>query len=79
MSSDGRLDRIEAKLCTDRGNEAVVRMPSRRSPGVAIQEDPLSTLRSSGVSTRRRRNRGAREAAGFIFGACMISAPGQRP
>ncbi|MFE0421485.1 DUF6959 family protein [Streptomyces sp. NPDC058953] len=37
---------VEAELFTDGGNDAVVRLPGRRFPGVLIQGDTLSTLQS---------------------------------
>ncbi|MDX3517757.1 DUF6959 family protein [Streptomyces scabiei] len=40
------MERIEAELLTDAGNDAVVRLPSRRFPGVLIQGDSLSIIRS---------------------------------
>ncbi|MFI6645913.1 DUF6959 family protein [Streptomyces sp. NPDC050504] len=39
------MERIEAQLFTDAGNDAVVRLPPRRFPGVLIQGDSLSILR----------------------------------
>ncbi|MFD5322307.1 DUF6959 family protein [Streptomyces sp. NPDC127092] len=39
------MERIEAELFTDPGNEAVVRLPPRRFPGVLIQGDSLSIIR----------------------------------
>ncbi|MEU5160155.1 hypothetical protein AB0G74_11170 [Streptomyces sp. NPDC020875] len=40
------MERIEAELFTDGGNDAVVRLPGRRYPGVLIQGDTLSALQS---------------------------------
>ena len=40
------MERVEAELFTDGGNDAVVRLPGRRFPGVLIQGDTLSILRS---------------------------------
>ncbi|MFD6294062.1 DUF6959 family protein [Streptomyces sp. NPDC060235] len=40
------MERVEAELFTDGGNNAVVRLPGRRFPGVLIQGDSLSILRS---------------------------------
>ncbi|MFE2019827.1 DUF6959 family protein [Streptomyces sp. NPDC059499] len=40
------MERVEAELFTDGGNNAVVRLPDRRFPGVLIQGDSLSILRS---------------------------------
>ena len=39
------MERIEAELFTAPGNNAVVRMPGRKYPGVVIQGDSLSILR----------------------------------
>lgn len=43
---DGAMERVEAELFTDGGNNAVVRLPGRRFPGVLIQGDSLRILRS---------------------------------
>ncbi|MFD8638795.1 DUF6959 family protein [Streptomyces zaomyceticus] len=40
------MERVEAELFTDGGNDAVVRLPGRRFPGVLVQGDTLSALRS---------------------------------
>lgn len=40
------MERIEAELFTDGGNDAVVRLPGRRFPGVLVQGDSLHILRS---------------------------------
>lgn len=40
------MERVAAELFTDGGNDAVVRLPGRRFPGVLIQGDTLSTIRS---------------------------------
>ncbi|MFD8413703.1 DUF6959 family protein [Streptomyces sp. NPDC059650] len=39
------MERIEAELFTDPGNDAVVRLPPRHFPGVLIQGDSLSVIR----------------------------------
>ncbi|MCX4826094.1 hypothetical protein OG883_41225 [Streptomyces sp. NBC_01142] len=39
------MERIEAELFTDPGNDAVVRLPPRHFPGVLIQGDSLSIIR----------------------------------
>lgn len=41
------MERVEAELFTDGGNDAVVRLPGRRFPGVLIQGDTLSILQSA--------------------------------
>ena len=43
---DRSVERIEAELYTDGSNNAVVRLPGRRFPGVLIQGDTLASLRS---------------------------------
>lgn len=40
------MERVEAELFTDGGNDAVVRLPGRRFPGVLVQGDSLHILRS---------------------------------
>ncbi|GAA3058479.1 hypothetical protein GCM10017562_24300 [Streptomyces roseofulvus] len=39
------MERVEAELLTDAGNDAVVRLPGRAFPGILIQGDTLSVLR----------------------------------
>jgi hypothetical protein len=39
------MERIEVELFSHPGNNAIVRMPGRRFPGVLIQGDSLSNLR----------------------------------
>ncbi|MER5951300.1 hypothetical protein ABT127_35225 [Streptomyces sp. NPDC001904] len=38
------MERVEAELFTDAGNDAVVRLPGRRFPGVLVQGDTLQIL-----------------------------------
>ncbi len=38
------MTRIEVELFTDQGNDAVLKLPERKFPGVLIQGDTLSTL-----------------------------------
>lgn len=40
------MERVEAELFTDGGNDAVVRLPGRNFPGVLVQGDSLHILRS---------------------------------
>lgn len=40
------MNRVEVELFTDGGNDAVVRLPGRRFPGVLVQGDSLNTLRA---------------------------------
>lgn len=44
MPDSGDAPRIEVELFTDGGNNAVVRMPERKFPGVVVQGDTLATL-----------------------------------
>ncbi len=46
MRLDDPMDRIEAELFTDRGNDAVIRLPPRNFPGVLIQGDSLAIIRT---------------------------------
>jgi hypothetical protein len=43
---DDLVEYIAAELFTDAGNNAVVRLPPRRFPGVLIQGDSLSVIRA---------------------------------
>ncbi|MET9881473.1 hypothetical protein ABZZ36_43960 [Actinacidiphila glaucinigra] len=40
------MERVEAELFTEGGNDAVVRLPGRNFPGVLIQGDTLSSLQA---------------------------------
>lgn len=46
------MDRVEVELFTDGGNNAVVRMPGRQLPGVLVQGDSLSSIRSDIAEVR---------------------------
>ncbi|MFB7369621.1 hypothetical protein ACFC0D_07255 [Streptomyces sp. NPDC056222] len=65
------MERVEAELFTDGGNNAVVRLPSRRFPGVLIQGDSLAILRSSFAEVVEAFDQGdvaeARDSAGFLL------------
>ncbi|MEW1752040.1 DUF6959 family protein [Streptomyces angustmyceticus] len=65
------MERIEAELFTDGGNDAVVRMPGRRVPGVLVQGDSLHILRSDVAEVVEACERGdldrARESAGLLL------------
>ncbi|KQW16894.1 hypothetical protein [Streptomyces sp. Root369] len=65
------MERIEAELFTDGGNDAVVRMPGRRFPGVLVQGDSLHVLRSDVAEVMQACERGdldeARDSAGFLL------------
>ncbi|GAO06047.1 hypothetical protein NCG97_14130 [Streptomyces lydicamycinicus] len=65
------MERIEAALFTDGVNDAVVRMPGRRFPGVLVQGDSLHILRSDVAEVVEACERGdlveARESASFLL------------
>ncbi|MCX4625173.1 hypothetical protein [Streptomyces sp. NBC_01443] len=65
------MERIEAELFTDPGNEAVVRLPRRRFPGVLIQGDSLSIIRAGVAEIVEACDQGdvgeAREAAAILL------------
>lgn len=65
------MERIEAELFTDGGNDAVVRMPGRRFPGVLVQGDSLHILRSDVAEVveacERRDLDEARDSAGLLL------------
>ncbi|MFF9780195.1 DUF6959 family protein [Streptomyces sp. NPDC013978] len=64
-------ERIEAELFTDGGNDAVVRLPGRRFPGVLVQGDSLHILRSDVAEVAEACERGdvdeARDAVGLLL------------
>ncbi|MDX3763136.1 hypothetical protein ABZ672_54410 [Streptomyces mirabilis] len=68
---DGAMERVEAELFTDGGNNAVVRLPPRRFPGVLIQGDSLSVIRSEVAEVLEACDQGdlagARETAGLLL------------
>ncbi|MEU2108950.1 hypothetical protein [Streptomyces sp. NPDC019507] len=65
------MERVEAELLTDAGNNAVVRLAGRRFPGVLIQGDSLSILRSDIAEVVQALDRGdaaeGRDAAGLLL------------
>ncbi|MFD4582897.1 DUF6959 family protein [Streptomyces sp. NPDC058434] len=65
------MERVEAEVFTDGGNNAVVRLPSRRFPGVLIQGDSLSVLRGDVAEVVEAFDRGdvaeARETVGLLL------------
>lgn len=71
MRLDDRMERIEAELFTDPGNDAVVRLPPRRFPGVLIQGDSLSIVRADVAGIVAACDQGdigeAREAAALVL------------
>ena len=46
------MERVEVELFTDGSDDAVVRMPGRQFPGVLIQGDSLSIIRSDVAEIR---------------------------
>ncbi|MEV1064119.1 hypothetical protein [Streptomyces sp. NPDC050263] len=66
-----RIERIEAELFTDGGNNAVVRLPGRRFPGVLVQGDSLHILRTDAAELVDACERGdladARDGAGLLL------------
>ncbi|KDN78655.1 hypothetical protein DF19_36780 [Streptomyces olindensis] len=65
------MERIEAELFTEGGNDAVVRLPGRRFPGVLVQGDSLHILRSDVDEVVQACERGdlaeARDSAAFLL------------
>ncbi|MEU6303376.1 DUF6959 family protein [Streptomyces chartreusis] len=65
------MERIEAELFTDGGNDAVVRMPGRRFAGVLVQGDSLQVLRNDMAEVVEACERGdldeARDSAGLLL------------
>jgi hypothetical protein len=65
------MERVEAELFTDGGNDAVVRLPGRRFPGVLVQGDSLHILRSDLAAVVEACGRGdlaeARDSAGLLL------------
>jgi hypothetical protein len=65
------MKRVEVELLTDGGNDAVVRMPGRRFPGVVVQGDSLSVLRGEVAEVVEACEGGdldeARDSAGFLL------------
>ncbi|MFD9460346.1 DUF6959 family protein [Streptomyces sp. NPDC060027] len=65
------MERVEVELFTDGGNDAVVRMPGRRFPGVVVQGDSLHILRGDVAEVVEACERGdldeARESARLLL------------
>ncbi|MET8452188.1 hypothetical protein [Streptomyces sp. NPDC005209] len=65
------MERTEAELFTDGGNDAVVRLPGRRFPGVLLQGDSLHILRGDVADVLDACERGdldeARESADSVL------------
>ncbi|MFI7300877.1 DUF6959 family protein [Streptomyces sp. NPDC050121] len=65
------MERIEAELFTAGGNDAVVRLPGRRFPGVLVQGDSLHILRTDAAELVEACDRGdlsdARDTAGLLL------------
>ncbi len=68
---DRSVERIEAELFTDGSNNAVVRLPGRRFPGVLIQGDTLANLRADLAEAQEACTRGdieeVRESVAFVL------------
>ncbi|WP_442810279.1 MULTISPECIES: DUF6959 family protein [unclassified Streptomyces] len=58
------MERVEAELFTDGGNNAVVRLPPRRFPGVLIQGDSLSVIHSEVAEVLEACDQGDRRGTG---------------
>lgn len=71
VTLDGPTERVEAELFTDGGNDAVVRMPGRRFPGVLVQGDSLHIQRADAAEVKEACERGdldeARDSAGLLL------------
>lgn len=65
------MKHLEVELLTDGGNDAVLRFPGRRFPGVLVQGDSLSVLRADVSELADLCNAGdledAREAAALLL------------
>lgn len=65
------MEHISAELFSDAGNNAVVRLPPRRFPGVLIQGDSLSVIRADVAEIVEACDRGAlseaHEAAALLL------------
>ncbi|MFE2579112.1 DUF6959 family protein [Streptomyces sp. NPDC059378] len=65
------MERIEAELLTDGGNDAVVRLSGRRFPGVLVQGDSLHILRGDAAEVLEACEQGdldqARESATLLL------------
>lgn len=65
------MERVEAELFTDGSNNAVVRLPGRRFPGVLVQGDTLSQLRADLVEVQKAFSDGdvneARDSLAFVL------------
>ncbi|MGI5516972.1 DUF6959 family protein [Streptomyces sp. CA-106131] len=71
VTLDGAMERVEAELFTDGCNDAVVRLPGRRFPGVLVQGDTLYVLRSDLAEVMEACERGdlaeAWDSAGLLL------------
>jgi hypothetical protein len=70
------MERVEAELFTDGGNDAVVRLPGRRFPGVLIQGDSLHILRTDMAEVVEACERGDLVEAGESAGLLLASLDG---
>lgn len=63
---------IEVELLTDQGNNAVVRFPGRKYPGVVIQGDTLSGLIAATTEAIVALDRGERDEAREVLRALAM-------
>lgn len=57
------MTRIECEVLTDQGNNAVLRLPGRRSPGVLVQGDTLHAILEAAVEALNALDSGESEEA----------------
>lgn len=70
------MGRVEAELFIGGGNDAVVRLPGRRCPGVLIQGDSLHILGSEVVEACERGDLAdARDSAGLLLASLDALLP----
>ncbi|WP_189985894.1 DUF6959 family protein [Streptomyces capoamus] len=71
------MEHIEAELLTDGGNDAVVRLPGRRFPGLLLQGDSLHILRGDvaevAAACERGDLTGARDSAGLLLATTLLT------
>ncbi|MFJ9559861.1 DUF6959 family protein [Streptomyces fuscichromogenes] len=70
------MKRIEAGLFTDGGNDAVLRMPGRRFPGVPAGAAPAARSHQSGASVHHIAGPGGGLSALVVEGAADGQASG---
>jgi len=55
------METISVELFTDQGNNAVIRLPGRKNPGVLVQGDTLMNLVETAQSVRDLARTGSQE------------------